>query len=127
MWKNFLCTGFIFLLCSFIFYITIEKIDPLGPQQDIAYFSFFVSYFFGIVSFFTFLFFFSTEWVVHKKLGQKAFFISIRRGILVGFFASIIAVLQIMRLLDWFGMIMIGILLILIELMFLSTPKKQVE
>ncbi|MCK5461233.1 hypothetical protein KAI58_04575 [Candidatus Gracilibacteria bacterium] len=115
MWRNFLLTGLVLGLSGAIFYTSIFHLDPLGEQKDIAFLAFFVSLFCGLVSFFTFLFFFALELFFGKKLGTKYFLIAFRRSILVALFFCILLVLQLFRLLGMLEVVLLAIFLALVE------------
>lgn len=97
MWRNFLLTGVLFILSGSILYVTVLNLDPLGEQRIVAFLSFFLAIFFGVMSFFTFIFFFALELFHGKKLGSRDFSRSMRRGMLVAFFVCGILLLQLFR------------------------------
>lgn len=115
MWRNFLLTGLVLGVSIAILYTSIFHLNPLGEQRDIAFLSFFVSLFCGLVSFFTFLFFFASELFFGKKLGTKYFIIAFRRSILLALFFCILLVLQLFRLLGLLEIVLLSIFLALVE------------
>lgn len=123
MWKNFLLTGLILCLSAGIFYVSVFNLDPLGEQKSIAFGSFFVSFFCGAASFFTFVFFFATELFLGKKVGTSKFLLSLRRGILVSVFFTLLLVLQFFRLSGLLEMVLLAIFLALVEWILVSAKK----
>ncbi len=121
MWKNFLLTGIIFLLSGAILYVTIKNLDPLGEQQIIVFSAFFSAIFFGIASFFTFIFFFAGELFQGKKLGSRYFSIAVRRAVLVALFVSICFFLQLFRFLGLIEAILLACFLASLEWVFMGS------
>jgi len=115
MFRNFFLTFLIFLLSAVIFYTTVTSLDPLGPQDLIALIAFFISLFFGVGSFCTFLFFFGAEILRGMHLPSSEFFVAMRRGILVGIFVTVFLVLQLFRFLGMFEAVLLGLFLVLVE------------
>ena len=124
MLRNFFLTGLIFALSGGVFWMTLGNLDPIGEQRFIAYFSFFLSLFFGVGAFFTFVFFFWREIAIGQKLGMRQFLVAVRRGILVAVFVSGMAVLQLFRLLGVLEVVLLATFLVVLELIFLSTTRK---
>jgi hypothetical protein len=123
MLRNFLLTGVVFVLSIGILYTTLQNLDPLGSQKTIALFSFFISIFCGIGAFCTFLFFFGTELFRGRKLPQRVFLISLRRGVLSTLFFTGIVALQYIRFLGVLEVTLLALFLILVEMIFLSSKK----
>lgn len=115
MWKNFLLTGVIFCLSVWIFYTSVFYLDPLREQKNIAFLAFFASFFCGITALFTFVFFFASEIFFGKKLGTSKFLVSLRRGILVSIFFTLLLVLQFFRFLGLVEIVLLSIFLALVE------------
>ncbi len=120
MWRNFLLTGIIFLLSGAILYVTIKNLDPLGEQQVVVFSAFFAAIFFGIASFFTFIFFFAAELVKGKKLNSRYFSVAVRRALLVSIFVSICFFLQIFRFLGLLEAILLACFLASLEWVFMG-------
>lgn len=123
MWKNFLLTGLIFCLSVWIFYTSIIYLDPLGEQKDTAFLAFFVSFFCGVTSFFTFIFFFASELFFGKKLGTSKFLVALRRGILVSIFFTLLLVLQFFRFLGLVEIVLLAVFLSLVEWILVTAKK----
>jgi hypothetical protein len=113
-------TGIIFSLSAMVFYITIFNLDPLGSQRWTAFVSFFVSFFCGIGAFFTLVFFFGAELFSGRKLSSGAFLVAVRRGVLMSLFVTLIATLQLWRLLGLFEVVLLAIFLSLVEWIFVT-------
>ncbi|MCF7905623.1 hypothetical protein K9L63_00305 [Candidatus Gracilibacteria bacterium] len=124
MFRNFFLTFLVLLLSGSIFYTSLTSLDPLGPQSFIALFTFFISIFFGIASFGTFVCFFGSEIVRGKKLGTPVFFVALRRGIFLALFVTVLLGLQLFRLLGVFEAVLFGLFLLLVEFIFLSSFQK---
>jgi len=122
-YKHFILTGIILVLSSIIFYITITKLDPFGEQKIVAYISFFVSFFCGLVSFFTFFCFFAHEIFVQRTLPFRYFLIALRRGFFFGVFAIFILLLQFFRLTGGIEIVLMLIFLLTLEILFLMKKK----
>ncbi len=120
MLKNFFFTILIFLLSAGIFVFTLTQLDPLAEQANIALIVFYISLFLGTGSFFTLLAFFLNEIFAKENLGEKAFFTAARRGILIAFFVTVIALLQMLRLLGIIEAVLLFVFLVIVELIFLS-------
>lgn len=125
MWKNFLLTGFIFCMSVFVFYITLLDLNPLGEQKALAYFSFFISFFLGIGSFFTFFFFFLAEVLLEEEQGSKSFLLALRRGGIVALYFTGLLFLQLFRLLGLFEAILLAAFLSIIEWIFVTSIKSK--
>ncbi len=123
MKRNFLLTTVVFVLSAAIFWTTITQLDPLGAQRGVAMFSFFVSVLFGVSSFFTFFFFFSSELFSHRRLGTATYLVAMRRGVLVGILAVLVAALRLYQLLDFWQIILCAIFLFFVELVFLMAKR----
>ncbi|MCF7918012.1 hypothetical protein K9L27_03380 [Candidatus Gracilibacteria bacterium] len=123
MFRNFLLTGIVLILSGAILYTTLLNLDPLGQQKTIALFSFFISVFFGVGAFCTFLFFFGAELFRGRRLASKAFLVAIRRGILTSIFVIAIFVLQYFRFVGILELLLLAIFLVLVELIFTSASK----
>lgn len=123
MFRNLLLTGIVLLLSGGILYTTLQNLDPLGPQKTIALFSFFISVFCGIGAFCTFLFFFGAELFRGRKLPNRVFLVSLRRGILASLFFTGIAVLQYFRFLGPLEVVLFAVFLVLVEMIFLSASR----
>ena len=124
MFRNFFLTFLIFLLSGVIFYTAVTSLDPLGPQNVIALSAFFISLFFGISSFCTFLFFFGAEIYQGVHLVSSDFFVAVRRGILISIFVTVMLGLQLFRFLGMFEAVLLGLFLVLVESIFLSSTQK---
>jgi hypothetical protein len=124
MIKNFFFTILIFLLSVGIFIFTLTQLDPLAEQANIALIVFYLSLFFGTSSIFTLISFFLNEIFAKENLGDKYFFIAMRRGLLISFFITIITLLQMLRLFGVLEAILLFVFLLLIELIFLSVGNK---
>ncbi len=125
MWKNFLLTGIIFLLSGAILYVTIKNLDPLGEQQIIVFSAFFSAIFFGVASFFTFLFFFAGELLKGRKLGSRYFSVAVRRAVLVSLFVSVCCFLQIFRFLGVLEAILLACFLASLEWVFMGSANGE--
>jgi len=121
--RNLALTFAIFALSVAIFYQTIFHLDPLRDQKIIAHSALFLSIFCGISSFSTLLLFFGAEIFAARKLGRRDFLIAVRRGILIGIFAVVIAILQLFRLLGLLEAGLLAAFLITCEWICLA-PKK---
>lgn len=117
-------TGIIFLLSGAIFYVTIKDLDPLGEQQIIVFSAFFAAIFFGVASFFTFIFFFASELFKGKKLGSRYFSVAVRRAVLISIFVSICFFLQIFRFLGLVEIVLLACFLASLEWVFMGSSSK---
>lgn len=124
MIKNFFFTILIFLLSAGILFFSVTQLDPLGEQANIALISFYLSLFLGVTSIFTLIFFFLNEIFAKENLWDRHFFIAIRRGLLVGFFTTVITLLQMLRLFGFIEAILLFVFLLFVELIFLSVGNK---
>jgi hypothetical protein len=124
MTKNFFFTILIFLLSVGIFVFSITQLDPFSEQANIALIVFYVSLFLGTASLFTLIFFFLKEAFAKENLGDLHFFIAARRALLVAFFVTVVALLQMLRLLGIVEVLLLFIFLFFIELIFLSVVDK---
>lgn len=125
MTRNFILTIIVFLLSAAIFYVTVTQLDPLGEQQNIAFFTFFLSAFFGIASFFTLFFFFLAELISRRSLGLRYFFPAMRRGGLLATLVVVLLFLQFFRMLGILEAALLIIFLVLLEAIFISMGKRQ--
>jgi len=124
MLKNFFFTILIFLLSVGIFIFTITQLDPLAEQANIALLIFYITLFLGSGSFFTLIFFFLNEIFATENLGEKYFFIALRRGLLTAFLITVTTLLQMLRLLGFIEFSLLLAFLITLELIFLSINYK---
>jgi len=124
MLKNFFFTILIFLLSVGILVFTLTQLDPLAEQANIALIVFYLSLFLGSGSISTLIAFFLNEIFAKENLGERSFFIAARRGTLIAFFITVIALLQILRLLGMIEAVLLCVFLILVELIFLSVSNK---
>jgi asparagine N-glycosylation enzyme membrane subunit Stt3 len=124
MIKLFIVTFLILLVSLGIFYTSIFELNPWGSEAHIALISFFISFFCGVSAFFTFLFFFAREVFSKYKLGERSFFIAVRRGVLVAVFFTALLGLQFWRLLGPLEAVLLAIFLSLVEYMLSSQIRK---
>ena len=103
-----------------VFWGTIFRLDPLGDQKIIAFFAFFLSLFGAISSFLALVFFFASEILARRRLGEKAFLVALRRGVLVAVFVNVLLGLHFLRMLGVFELILLAIFLSLFEYIFCS-------
>ncbi len=107
-----------------ILIFTVTQLDPLSEQGNIALLVFYLTLFLGTSSLFTLIFFFLNEVFARENLGEKYFFIAIRRGLLVAFFITVLALLQMLRLFEIIEAVLLFLFLGIIELVFLSVENK---
>ena len=124
MLKNFFFTILVFLLSAGIWVFTVTQLDPLSEQANIALITFYLTLFLGSGSIFTLITFFLNEIFAKENLGEKSFFIAARRGILIGFFITVIALLQMLRLFEITEAVLLFVFLLTVELIFLSVNNK---
>ena len=124
MLKNFFFTILVFLLSAGILVFTVTQLDPLSEQANIALITFYLTLFLGSGAFFTLIAFFLNEIFAKENLGEKAFFTAARRGILIGFFITVIALLQMLRLFEITEAVLLFVFLLVVELIFLSVNNK---
>ncbi len=120
MLRSLLLTGTIFILSLGILLTILFQIDPLGEGKTLIYSALFLALFSGISSFITLLIFFGSEILSKHKLGSRHFLVALRRGILVGVFVTIAALLQLFRLWGIFEGLLLATFLVLIEYVILS-------
>jgi len=123
MIRHFLLTLVVLALSVGIFTLTLLRLSPVGGQAPLAFFSFFLSLFFGVTAFFTLVSFFAAEMVVHHRLGTRAYLIALRRGSLVGIYVCGLGVLQLFHMLSLFEAVVLAIFLALVEMIFVSAGK----
>ena len=120
MLRSLLLTLAIFLISVGIASTIVLQIDPGGEGKLFIYIALLCSVFFGAGSLFTLIFFFGAELFSHQKLGTRHFLVALRRGILTGSFALILAILQLFRLIGFFEVLLLATFLVLIEYVVLS-------
>ena len=101
-------------------YVTIFQLDPMGPQRNVAFLAFGMSFLCGVWAFMTLLFFFGAELLSGHKLGQRSFLIAIRRGFLVSGLSLSLVTLQFLNLLTLTEAALLVIFFGLLEWIFLT-------
>lgn len=97
--KQLAISGATCVLASVLWYNLLMTTNPLAENGQIwIHWAFFFSLFLGLLGFFHLLFFFGSEIVLGKKLGNTAYWIAFRRAfLLVGYIVTLV-VLQWFRL-----------------------------
>ena len=110
----------IFAFSFGIFYVTLFKLDPMGEQRIWAFLCLFLSLVVMVWAFLSFVFFFGAELIVGRKLGQRAFLVSLRRGFFVSLFLGCCLGLQYFRFLGVLEVTLLAIFFVLLEWVFMT-------
>lgn len=149
MIRNLILSFFVLLLSGSVLWLTLQRLDPLGENQILAYVALFVSLTLFVTFLSTLCFFFARELMRHHKLGTRQFLIALRRGFFVALFvvgtvglqlAGFISVIECAKEFTQdipctsytvgygglFEVLLWGIFLFLLELM-LTPPKRRIQ
>jgi hypothetical protein len=100
-------------------FLVLFRLDPFS-STNIALILFFVSLFFALASFFTVIGYYLRVFFNKNEIYYAHILISLREGILFGFFVCITLIFQIIRVLTWWNLLLLFLAIMLLEVYFLS-------
>jgi len=100
-------------------FLVLFRLDPFS-STNIALILFFVSLFFALASFFTVMGYYLRVFFNKNEIYYAHILISLREGILFGFFVCIALIFQILRVLTWWNLLLLFLAIMLLEVYFLS-------
>ena len=112
--KRLWLTTIICVLSALVWYNLFVGANPLGDNKEWVHGAFFASGFLVLLSFFQLVFFFGSEMVLGKRLGNTAFWIAFRRALFVAGYVLSLGLLQWFRLL---GPLEAGLLALFVALL----------
>ncbi len=116
--------GISFVTSALAFLLIFFKMSPYGTNFPVIRVLFFLTLFLALSSFISLIFCAVRAWYYGELLMLKHIFISLRQGVLLGLFVVVALVLESFRLLTWWNTLLTCLIVVLLELYFLSREEE---